>query len=146
MLTPLVPFGIYHQKVITPNGPLCFDSPRWMILPLTANQRVLWNGLFPCSSKLWLGIQQIFLLFLIILQSQGKMGKIKEIIEWATAFKTHSVLLIFAKPVIIHPHPAGVSALFPCHHGPLTTRYPFPFQSKWTITFSHKTLKCPLPA
>lgn len=62
-----------------------------------------WNGLFPCSSKLWLGIQQIFLLFLIILQSQGKMEKIKEIIEWATAFQTHSVLLILVKPVIIHP-------------------------------------------
>lgn len=47
------------------------------------------------------------------------MEKIKEIIEWATAFKTHSVLLIFAKPVIIHPHPAGFLLYSPAIMDPL---------------------------
>lgn len=48
-----------------------------MTLPLTANKRMVQNGLFSCSNKLWLGIQQIFLLFLIILQSWEKNMKNK---------------------------------------------------------------------
>lgn len=47
------------------------------------------------------------------------MEKIKEIIEWATAFKTHSVLLIFVKPVIIHPHLAGFLLYFHAIMDPL---------------------------
>lgn len=46
------------------------------------------------------------------------MRKIKEITEWATAFKTHSDLLIFVKRAIIHLYPAGLPPYFPGHRGP----------------------------
>lgn len=94
---------------------------------------------FSCSNKLWLGIQQIFLSFLIILQSWGKIWKIKEITEWATAFKTYLVLLIYVNPVIIHFH----SPVFLCvfrieEHSPWDAHSLLDLRAR--LTFSCKTL------
>lgn len=73
------------------------------------------------------------------------MRKIKEITEWATAFKTHSDLLIFVKRAIIHLYPAGFSTVFSMSSWTHTTRPPSSSNPSEYLTFSYRIPKCPLP-
>lgn len=49
LFIPCMPAAISLQNTVISSSSSCHDSPLWMILPLTANQEVVWTAYFPAA-------------------------------------------------------------------------------------------------